>query len=165
MEKEFVGKTKNGITIVVDLENSHAATHIADSPQLLPLLKEVISNLESMHDCQRFEINMGREIGTSDLVETDEYDDIVYAKRPNRDLYSRFVKNKKPIPTSWITLELKEVDDQTYEIFTAYIGRITPPFPGNTFETTESKAFWGKHALAWGKQEIVVGSETTVSPW
>lgn len=163
--QEFLGKTKNDKDVFYDPEHSHAATHFSDTPQLRNLVAEFLPTVESNDDYARFEIDTKREVGTSDLVETEEGDEIVYAKRPNRDTYARFVKNKKPIPTNRVTIELRTIDDQTYELFTAYIGRLTPSFPGNEFETPKSKPFWATHALVWGTQEIVPGTETIACPW
>lgn len=165
MKKEFIGKTKNDCDVYVDMEGSHAATHIADTPQLLDLVKEIIKDVVPDDEYARFETDMGRTIGNSDLVETEEGDDVVYAKRPNRDTYSRFVKNKKPVPTSWVVVELRKVGDCEYELFTAFIGRFTPSFPGGPHETPDSKPFWSKHALAWGTQEVIPETETAECPW
>jgi hypothetical protein len=162
---QSLGKTKNGLEVLVDLERGHAATHLRDTPGLLEMVKEAIPNIEPDDSYRRIEIDLGREVGYSDLVETEDGDEIVYAKRPHRDAYTRFVKNKGPVPSSWITLELQRKDEQHYELFTAYIGRIVPSFPGTSFETFKSKPFWSRHALVWGRQEVVLGTETTECPW
>lgn len=161
----FIGKTKNGFDVYVDLEASHAATHFKDDPQLLSLVKEALPELEPKGDYWRHERHMGRIVGNTDLVETGESDEIVYAKRPLRDVYTRFVKNKTSSPSEWITVELRKIDERSLELFTTWIGRLVPSFPGGKFETAESKPFWSKHALVWGKQDIVSGTETIECPW
>lgn len=163
--KTYIGKTKNDFEVYVDMHDSHAATHLADTPELFDLVEEVLPQLEPAEEYARFEIDMGRIIGTTDLCDTADGDEIVYAKRQNRDIYTRFVKNKKPGPTQWIVVQLDKTEHNTYDLFTAFTGRLTPPFPGDEFETAEGRAFWATHALAWGTQEIIPGTETTECPW
>lgn len=161
----FIGRTKDGSKVYVDMETSHAATHFADTPQLLELVREVLPTLELDNDSKRFELDMGRIVGESDCVETGTEDNIIYAKRLSRDTYSRFVRGKHTIQTSWLTISLERIDKDTCELVTAYIGRSAPPFPGNEFETPESRPFWEEHALVWGEQQIVPGTETKDRPW
>ena len=75
---------KDGSSVYVDMVESHAATHFADTPQLVGLVKEALPTVVPPEDYSRFEVNMGRVIGTSDLVETEPGDEIVYTKRVNR---------------------------------------------------------------------------------
>ena len=50
--------------------------------------------------------------------------------RPLRTQYSRFVKNKQSQPTSWITIDLGKSDKNEYDLYTAFVGKLTPSFPG-----------------------------------
>lgn len=165
MQKEYLGKTKNGYDVHVDLETSHAATHIQDTPGLLDLVKDALRRLEPIEDYQEFELDQGHVVGKTDLVETSEHDGIFYAKRRNRDTYTRFVRNKDPVPTQYITICLKKMDNTTYDLYSAWIGPNPPSSPGNTMATPESIPFWQKHALVWGTQEIIPGTETAECPW
>lgn len=165
MKVKKIGVTKNGYTVCVDLETSHASTHLADTPELLTLVQEALPSIVVDGEYTQYEHDFGRVIGESDLVETEDDDDVVYARRFQRDIYTRFVKNKKAQPSSRITIWLKTTDTDKCELVTAYVGRPVPPFPGDEFETKESKPFWSKHALAWGRQEIVLGTETKECPW
>src|SRR5690349_18114936 len=115
--RQIVGKTKNGLEVFVDTEHSHAATRLKDAPQLRELFMELISTLELREELIRREVDAGRQIGFSDLVETREEDEIIYAKRLNRDIYTRFVKHYKPIPSSQFTFRL-EKKEQGYELIT-----------------------------------------------
>lgn len=163
--KEFIGKTKNGCSVYVDTVHSHASTHLKDTPGLLELTEEALDQLELTEEKYWFDIDMSRVIGTSECVETHDGDEILYAQRPNRDNFSRFVKNRKPEPTNYLSLWLEKRGENEYELMTTYIGRKTPSFPGGKSETPESFMFWADHALIWGNQEIVSGTETTICPW
>ena len=163
MEKEIFAKSVNGINIYIDRVNSHALTHFTHSPQLADEVREVIAKLNIKEEL-RIEHDTGKMIGLTDLYETNEGDEIVYAKRVLRDTYSRFVKNKEPQQTSWLTLHIKKQDDE-YFLYTAFIGRSTPSFPGGDYLPEQSKSFWSTHALVWGTQEVVPATETSVSPW
>lgn len=165
MQKEYLGKTKNNIDVYFDKEFSHAVTHFADHPKLVDSVKKIIPTIEIIGDVFRVDRDIGEEVGTIDLVETDEQDEVVYAKRPLRDVYSRFVKNKTSRPTSWVTIDLRKSGDNEYSLHTAFTGRLTPSFPGGDYLPDQSKQFWSTHALVWGSQEIVPGSETVECPW
>lgn len=165
MPPAFLGETKNGCKVYVDMEVSHAATHFADDPHLLDLVKEALSKIEPTEDMVRMEIDMGRIVGDAGVVETDEGDDIVYAMRPHRERYSRFVKNKSAEPTQYITLNLRKKGEKLYYLYTAFIGKLVPSFPGGDYLPEQSREFWSKHALIWGKQVVVPGTETKRCPW
>ncbi len=165
MQKEFLGKTENGFEVYMDRASSHAITHIAHHPKLFELIKKIIPTIEATGEVIRLDKDMGEEVGTTDLVETGEYDEIIYALRPLRTQYSRFVKGKKSQPTSWITIDLRRAGDTEYNLYTAFIGQLTPSFPGGNFLPDQSMEFWSKHALVWGSQEVIPGSETAKCPW
>ena len=161
----FIGTSKNGIKVFYDPVSSHAATHIHDTPQLMGLVKEVIAAITLEKEKELVEYDLHRTIGKSDLLETTDSDQIVYAKRLNRDNYTRFVLNRQSVDTSKVTLILLKQDDSSYILFSAWIGFLVPPFPGSGTETPESITFWSNHALAWGTQDIQPNTQTTVQPW
>jgi len=166
MARVFVGTTKNGCAVYVDTEHSHAATHMKDTPGLLDLVKEALPKIEADGSVIRTEIDFGRIIGTMDLVETTDSDDVFYAMRPNRDRYSRFVHNREAVPTSWLVVRMERVNEKEYSLFTTYIGRLVPPFPfGDSRDSHEMIEFWKGHALAVGNQELVPETETKECPW
>lgn len=164
-ELTMIGKSKNGYDVSVDLESSHAAIHFNDSPKLFNVVKKVIPLIELDKEKVRVEIDVGEVVGTSDLVETHQGDEVVYAMRPYRDRYSRFVKNRLGEETSWVVVSFERLSQEQYKLCTAFVGRLTPSFPGGDFMPEMSNEFWSKHALVWGNQEIVPGSETDVCPW
>lgn len=161
----MIGKSKNGCDVFADLESSHAATHFNDSPKLFDAVKKVIPLIALDKEKVRVEIDTAEVVGTSDLVETHQGDEIVYAMRPYRDRYSRFVKNRLAEETSWIVLSFERLNQEQYKLYTAFVGRLTPSFPGGDFMPEMSNEFWATHALVLGNQEVIPGSETDVCPW
>ena len=160
-EPQLVGKTQNGFNVFVDPIGSHASTHMKNHPELLEYVKEILSQTDATADEIRFETDMGRTVGMSDAVETSALDDVFYELRPNRTKYSRFVRNKSAEPTPFVTIDLRKKDDQTYDLYTSYIGRKVPSFPeGKEDLNEEGRVYWNSHALAVGAQKIVAGSET-----
>lgn len=158
-------KTKNDIEVYVDLINSHVASHLKDNPNLLKLAKEALTNYTISSDKVRVETDLGRVIGQTNLVETSDKDEIIYALREGRDELMRFVKDRKPSDTQYITIDLIKTSIDTCILTTAYIGRATPFLPGQKDETPESKPFWNSHALIWGSQPVVTETITTECPW
>jgi len=153
------------MSVYVDMESSHASTHFDDTPGLMEIIKEIIPTLTPTEDWVRTDVDTGREIGLSDLVKTDAEDETLYAKRPHREQYARFVKNRKPVSTSFVTVDLRKESDGTYNLYTAFVGELTPSFPGGNYLPERSKEFWSNHALVWGRQEIIPGTETKECPW
>lgn len=165
MKKQLIGRTKNNKSVYVDTEDSHAATHIADTPDLLRAVQELLPSLAPDEDSVCLATDMGRVIGLSDLVETNEDDKILYAKRLNRDNYTRFALNREAEPSNFVTVVLQKDPDGNYELWSAWIGLVTPQFPGDKFADPESISFWQKHALVWGNQAIQPGTEKEEWPW
>lgn len=165
MEKQALGKTRNGKVVYVDTKRSHAATHLTDTPELMELVKEALPTIDADRDNVYVDKDLGRIIGVSDLVATTEKDEIVYAKRLNRTNYTRFAMNRKPEPTQSVTVVLRKDSEGSYELWSAWIGSVTPQFPGDPLETPESRSFWRRHALVWGNQEVKPGTEITDWPW
>lgn len=158
--------SKNGVSVWYDPISSHAATHIEDTPDLLALAIEVVRQTTIDELYVQLHVDFGRIVGTSDLVENDPADEIVYAKRLNRDEYTAFNKTRAAQPSSLVTIALRQQDDGTYELVSTWIGASdSPAFPGTKQETRDSREFWSTHSLAWGNQEIQPGSETTHCPW
>lgn len=160
-------ETKNGIEVYYDPINSHVATHFQDTPKLKTLVKKLLSTHSFKEKEIYQEYKISKIVVFSDLVTTDDSDEIIYAKRLNREGYTRFVKNRKPEPTSssYITIWLKQDNEGKYELASAWIGRTCPAFPDDEYATSKSKPFWVKHALIWGHQAIQKGTETTKNPW
>jgi hypothetical protein len=165
MAKSFICKMANGTGVYYEDEKSHTTTHLADAPQLLPLLKEFLSKQVFNEDKIFIEHESGKLIGHTDLVEVTDKDDVLYAKRLNRDNYTKFVKNRTPPTTTYFTFLLYKSEDDNYELASTWVGRRCPTFPDDVNATPESKLFWDRHALVFGNQAIQEGTLTTICPW
>lgn len=164
MDKEPLGTSRDGSNIWYDRSNSHTATHFASNPTLKDRVISAIPSLELTGDNIYTEFSFDHPVGMTDLVTTDETDEILYAKRTGRDIYTRFTKSRSQSPTSTITLWLVK-SESSYELKSVWFGYKTPPFPGDEWETPESRPFWKTHALVWGSQPIREGTETIMCPW
>lgn len=151
---------------VIDRKDSHARTHAS----VFAVLAEALA----LVDCKGRKsvyttLDLGRTVGESICVETSRDgggDEIVYAQRPNRRGLTRFVKNRAPVPTSRVTVSVKRGCGGSYTLMTAFVGPGTPAEPWDqNYATPESRTFWSTHALVWGREEVLPGTETTVCPW
>jgi len=161
---ELLGLSKNGVSVYFDPIHSHAATHFQDTPQLKELVREALMNTELAAEKEHFEYDFKRVVGTTDLFDTDDSDTIIYAKRVNRDNYTRFVLDKEPPSSSVVTLVLYKNED-IYTLYSAWVGILVPSFPTAPTATPDSIPFWKVHALAWGSQPIQPGTELKEWPW
>ena len=157
--------TANRQKVYYDPIESHIATHFHDTPELKKLVEEVLRHANLEQEKEIFEYDFHKVVGKMDLIETTENDEIIYAKRVNRDNFTRFVLNKSPVDTSIVTFILYRQDETSYILHSAWIGKLVPSFPGTETETPESKVYWKNHALIWGTQKIQLGTETTIQPW
>ena len=164
--KVFLTNSKNGVEVWYDSIASHAATHIRDTPNLDALAAEVLTQTVITDSYVQLHLDLGRVVGLCDLVENEPGDEVIYAKRINRDSYSVFNRSKPPQPSSLVTIAVELQDDLTYELVSAWIGPSDlPSFPGTERETPASKPFWQKHSFAWGNQQVLPESITSLCPW
>lgn len=108
---------------------------------------------------------MNRTIGYDMIVLTTDSDFVYYARVLKDTVYTRFVKNGKPITTSQISLSLVEDDEHDYELIDLRIGCHAPPFPGDTNETSDSKQFWSNHACILEDQSLQTSTVTKICPY
>ena len=154
--------TKNNKQVFLDEENTNIHFHILETPNLLELAKEALALIEVGDEDQIvFEKDLGRIIGATSLVETSSEDEIIYAKRKDRNGYSRFVKNKKPIPTSWIVIVLRKAEDEYY-LWTAMCGRLLPPEAYGPKDKSNPKGFNQTHALVYDKNLVKADTITSI---
>lgn len=165
MSQELFAITKNGKSVWFDPHGSHAATHFTENTELPQHIKNILSGLDPTESSVYEEIKFDRPIGTTDLVVTDDTDDIIYAKRVGREVYTRFTTSRQPVSTNTITIWLVLLPNGDYNLASAWFGTKVPSWPGDKWEVPESKSFWKTHALVWGKQAIIEGTETTTCPW
>ncbi|OGR85788.1 MAG: hypothetical protein A2901_01600 [Elusimicrobia bacterium RIFCSPLOWO2_01_FULL_54_10] len=110
-------------------------------------------------------------VGKSVCVETTDADEIVYAQRQGRRGLSRFVKNREAEPTDAVTVVLKKDSREDYYVLiAAWCGATAEkePWDPNIRDPDElfrAQDFWASHALIWGSEPIVPGTETAVCPW
>lgn len=165
MAKVLLCYMTNGKAVYYEDETSHVATHLADTPGLYQLIQGFLSK-QNFHEHElQVEYDFGKIIGSTDLVETDDADDVVYAKRLNRDTFTRFVRNKDAPPTRYITVHLMQDKEGDYELLSAWMGRISPPFPDDPNAVAESLPYWNTHALVFGHQAIQKDTLTKEVPW
>jgi hypothetical protein len=160
-ETPILGRLASGEE-VVDRYRSHLHRPV------LALLPEALSRVESgRRGFILAEVNFGLVIGVTTCVATRAGDEVVYAKRPKRAGLSRFVKNREAEPCSSVVVILKAADEfpAAYVLVTAFIGQKPEPEPWDRNATANSRAFWKSHALVWGSEAVIDGTETTHCPW
>jgi hypothetical protein len=111
------------------------------------------------------EQDMGRRIGTTDIVQTNLNDAIYYAQPLKSEVFVRFAKNRYPQPCNTLTIIVERDADGNYEIRDTWIGPSCPAFPGDEHETGESKEYWQSHALVHDAQVVQSKSITKVCPY
>ncbi|MFZ2836142.1 MAG: hypothetical protein WAZ21_02385 [Candidatus Saccharimonadales bacterium] len=157
--KQLVAMSKNNISVFVDYEATNVTFHIRETPDLLDLVREAIEASDIVGEGELlFERNMGRIVGTTSLVETTDADDIIYAKRKEREKYSRFAKNRELVPTSYIVICIRKQSGD-YLLWTAWCGRLLPKEaydPASHFSRT--------HALVYDEELIQLDTITTLRP-
>ena len=159
MSTKKLGRLKSGEN-VVDREVSHM--HAGVSEYLALALVQISSNgRERIKET----IDLGRVIGRSNRVSTSTDDKVIFAQRVNRPGLTRFVKNREPEPTTKLTVKLQQLVDGQYEIRTAYIGDAGVAEPWDEDAKSDSIPFWSAHALCWGYEPVVSGTETEKCPW
>jgi hypothetical protein len=165
MSKHPIAVTHNGTAVYVDLVTSRVSGYIAQQPHVLTLIKELIAALSVTEATATFEYDFGRPIGNTDIITTTEKDSIVYAKQPKQDVYTRFVRRRLPTPSNHITIILRKDSAGDYELQDAWIGRLAPPRPGSSNETSQSRDFWATHAVILEGQNIQARTLTKECPY
>jgi len=166
--EKFLCKSADGKRVVFDPINSHTATHFRDASNLQAITKELLSNMNLEGDLVAKDIDMGRVIGNSDVVKIDGSDEIIYAKRSNREDqgFVPFTKSRTSQPCSLISIYLVKKAEDTYELSSVWIGEYdSPNFPQMDNATPSSLPYWQKRAFVWGSQEIIPGTERDDCPW
>ena len=162
--KELLCKSLNGQSVYLDIENTHVGLHIQETPELLQLVKEVITASNVSGDKTVIEKDMGRVVGISSLVETTDDDDIVYAKRIGRDTFMRFTRSQGLLPTKFVSVILMK-SEGGYILWSAWCGKLPPTVPEGENEMPQSRIFWQTHALAYDERIIQPKTITSENPW
>lgn len=156
---EFLGFLASGEP-VFDRPNSHLHSGVRE------LLPEVFAGIFGSERFMAREYNFSRVVGQTTCVATSSGDQIVYAQRLKRAGLTRFVKNRQPELSSSAAVILKKDDYEDYYILiTAFIGKLSGPEPWDPRATDEDREFWSTHALIYGSEETIPGTETLYCPW
>ncbi len=168
--QKLLCKSKNGLNVTYDPVHSHAATHLADTPQLKDLVSEIVTSIDLDGQEVKKHFKMGRVVGACDVVEINDNDEIVYGVRRNRedDGLVPFTKTTSAQPCQDVTVQLLPQKDGTYILSSAWIGTFDDddePFPQSSNATERSIEYWKRWAFVYGSQEILPGTETAIRPW
>jgi hypothetical protein len=162
----YLCTSKNGPDIYYDPVDSHAATHFNDAPGLQEIVKDLLQRHDIQNEYEGFDIDAQTVVGVKDVVDVNEGDELIYAKRINRNEHVPFVMNRKPQPCSIVSIALRKYEDGKYELESAWIGEFdSPPFPEEGHATPDSVPFWDKHAFVWRSQGVQEDSITHQRPW
>ena len=147
---------------VVDRHQSHL------HPGVAALLPEALARINA--GGRQFlteEVVFDHVVGETVCVPTTDADKIVFAQRPRRAGLTRFVKSRAAEPCSALTVILMTARGEAgaYVLVTAFVGHRPEPEPWDRNATEQSVAFWDSHALVWGSEPTIPGTETTVCPW
>ena len=165
MYKFILDNSNDDYDIYIDLISSAAGRYLSRRPYVIALIKKLIATKRLSEKRVVIEQDMGRGIGTTDIVTTSEKDTIYYAQALKTNVYLRFAKNRCPQISNILTVILERDDDGNYEVIDVWIGSNYPAFPGDKHETTASKKFWQTHALVQDSQVIQSKSLTKTCPY
>lgn len=165
--KHPIATTHNGKEVYVDLVNSLAGITIAQQPHMAALVKEVLQQTRVDAPEMYIEQDMQRSVGYDYVVKTSETDHIFWAKLLRDPTYTRFVKNGKPLATTYLSMVLVKSEDVAgeYELKDVWIGKQRPARPGSDNETADSKTFWAEHAIALEGQQVQPRTLTRTCPY
>ena len=170
----MVTSGKSGESDVLGVWKLGSGETVIDRPQshlhdgVLQFLPEAVARIDSHGRQVLVEIVVfGRVIGETTCVRTNSDDEIVYAQRQKRFGSSRFVKGRKAEPCSSLVVILKKADTEPekYVLITCFVGKKSQPEPWDARATQESFRFWDEHALIWGSEPVLAGTETAICPW
>ncbi len=158
MKRYVVTSTDDGSEVYIDLLNSSAGKYLSRRPYLLAIIKEAVEKNSLNKNRTVIEQDMGRKIGTTDIISTEDKDSIYYALPIKSKTYSRFAKNRYPQQSDTLTLIVDRDNDGNFEISNTWIGAYCPAFPGDDNETKDSRNYWEGHALV--HDSITIQSKT-----
>lgn len=164
-EKQYVHairkifQNKIGVKFIPRVSKTHL--HKGIEPYLSVVIDQIL-DLNAERIVKDFEFPSI--IGQTTCVTTDENDEIVYAIREGRLGHSRFVLNREPVDTNFLTIVLRKLSDY-YQIISCYIGKLAKPEPWDEYASPDALEFWENHALIFGEEEIIIESKTDTCPW
>lgn len=156
---EFLGNSRDDKSVYIDHDHTNVTYHLLETPDLLDLVREVLPTIKLDDGTQVVvERDMGRIVGTTNLVETTETDEIVYAKRIGRLTYSRFVKGRSPMPCRHIVVVFRK-QKKEYVLWTAMCGRL---LPDDAYE--QDSVFRATHAMTYDESLVQLDTVATRKP-
>lgn len=161
----IVGVSANNHQVYTSIINSAAERCFSRQPYLVSLVRGIVESLDLNGPVMNVTRDMGRAIGNTNIVATEDKDQIFYAQRPKHDDVLRFVKNRPMEPSSELSVTLRKDDDGNYELVNVWIGPACPSFPGADGASEDSKPYWQTHALTAGSELISAQSVTSVCPY
>jgi hypothetical protein len=165
MYKFAIIQPESGYEVYVNLISSSAGRYLSRHPYVIGLIREALLPMQLGKGRLVIERDMGRNIGTTDIVKTSDNDSIYYAQPIRSEVFSRFAKNRYPQSSQLLTIIIERDIGGDYEIKDTWIGPSTPPFPGNEYETKNSRVYWQSHALVHDAQAIQSKSITKDCPY
>ncbi|HEX6258498.1 MAG TPA: hypothetical protein VFZ48_03395 [Candidatus Saccharimonadales bacterium] len=156
---EKLGATVNGVEVYIDHDHTNVTYHLLETPDLLDLVREALPTIELPYEEQVvIEKDMGRVVGTTNLVETTDQDEIIYAKRIGRNTYSRFAKNRSPVACNSIVVVFRKRNAKYY-LWTAMCGKLLPK------EAYDAESHFNQtHALAYDERLVQLDTLTNTIP-
>jgi len=155
----------DGSTLYADLTKLPLSSSIGRNPHLLNLIEEAVAGLNPKGQLIELEYDMHRTIGYTDIVAIGQIDSVFYARQSNDSGYTRFVKNHKSDPASFISVVIARDKAGDYEIQDTWLGKMFPALPGEPDETATSKAFWQAHAVVYNGQPLIASTITKTCPY
>jgi hypothetical protein len=161
----MLDETKDGYDVYINLISSSAGRYLNRRPYVIALIKELLVTKRLHGQRIVIEQDMGRGIGTTDVVTTSDKDTIYYAQALKSDVFFRFARNRYPQTSSTLTVIVERDSDGNYEVSDTWIGGDHPAFPGDKHETSTSKEYWQTHALVQDAHVIQSKSLTKTCPY
>ncbi len=165
MQQYVISIFPDNTKLYINLINSPAGQYINRRPYLINILKELIQSDKLEHQVGSQEIDTGKIIGNTDIIDTTDKDVIYYAKPYKKDYFSKFAKNRYPLPSSKLSIILKKNNETDYILQDIWIGPLYPLFPNNKEASLESKSYWNSHALAQDSKNIQSSTITKICPY
>ena len=120
------------------------------------------------------EITMDVDVGLLQCIPTCSSDSVFYAKHRHEDRWSRFVRNKDPLPTKTVQVVLQKLG-QNYQLLAFHYGPaiIAEPDQWDVIENEKdplvalqnSIQFWAQHAWIEGTYDIDPETATEENVW
>lgn len=159
----------------LSVQTAHMHQHPEMNEIMYEIFEKFLDKQENYPETTiKMEINMGRVVGHTTCVQTNDKDEIFYAQRRGRKTLSRFVKGVAPIDCDTVTVVIARsrnpAKPNCYKLITAYIGYADEKEPLDPSIKTEAdflkaKTFWQTHAMTQGSQRIYKETITTQCPW